>query len=80
MDENIFYLKSRGEDRLNHDAGVHQGYRCEVTNQSPIKWTMHFWKSGDSWNFLSQQGYEELKQNQKVPDIYYTNKYLINNI
>ena len=75
-----FYLKLRGEDRLSHDVGVHWGYTCEVTNQSPIKGTMHFWKSDDSWHFVSRQGYEELKQNEEVPDICYATKYLIHNI
>ena len=41
---------------------------------------MHFWKLNDSWHFVSRQGYEELKQNEKVPDICYATKYLIHNI
>ena len=42
---------------------------CEVTNQCPIVGTMHFWKSYDSWHYVSKQGYEELKQQGQIPDI-----------
>ena len=39
------YIGIDGEATGNQGVSIHEGYTCEVTNQYPIKGTMHFWKS-----------------------------------
>ena len=80
--ENTFYLGFEGENRAGINVGVHEGYTCEVTNQTPIEGTMHFWQSDDkNWHFVSQEGYTKLKEEGKeIPDICYATKYPITDI
>ena len=71
-----FFIGMGNEQSVN----VHKGYTCEVTKQLPIVGTMHFWWSYEGWHFVSQQGYEELKQEGEIPDICYATKYYISDI
>lgn len=77
-----FFLTFEGESHGSQNVGVHEGYTCEVTGETPITGTMHFWKSDDSnWHFISKAGYNKLKEEGKeIPDICYATKYPIKNI
>ena len=43
--ENTFYIGFEGENKASEGVNVHEGYTWEVTNETPIQGTMHFWKS-----------------------------------
>ena len=43
--ENTFFIEFKGENKASEGVGIHGGYTCEVTNETPIKGTMHFWKN-----------------------------------
>jgi hypothetical protein len=80
--ENTFYLGFEGEIKASEGVSVHEGYTCEVTKETPIKGTMHFWKdSAKEWHFASQEGFEKLREESKeIPDICYATKYYIKDI
>ena len=43
--ENSFFIGFWGEIKASENVGIHEGYTCEITNETPIKGTLHFWKS-----------------------------------
>lgn len=69
--ENTFFLNFEGEKKATDNLSIHEGYTCEVTGETPIVGTMHFWKSEDSnWHFVSKQGVEKLgEEGKELPPI-----------
>ena len=75
---NLFFYYD-GEEKGSSNVGIHHGYTCDVTGQTPIEGTMHFYKDDEKvWHFLSREGYE--KQKSALPDIVYATKYYIESI
>lgn len=37
------FVTFKGDKLPTDSLSIHEGYTCEVTNESPIKGTMHFW-------------------------------------
>lgn len=72
----FFYIE--GEDLPSDNVGIHHGYTCDVTQQCPVVGTMHFYKDGEGWHFLSKEGYEQKKN--ELPNICYATKYYIEDI
>ena len=74
-DENTI-LVYEGQEKRSKTDGVHHGYTCEVTEQSPIQGILHFYKDNESkWHFLSREGYEQSKN--KLPSVcYFTKSYI----
>ena len=77
--EEVAYISFEGEKSVTQNTSVHHGYTCEVTGQSPIKGTMHFWQSvssslmskiinvvkGEKWHFVSEEGYKKIQQEEE---------------
>jgi alpha-tubulin suppressor-like RCC1 family protein len=77
--ERCTFLAFDGEKTAAENSRVHEGYTCDVTKESPINGTLHFFKDKDKkWHFLSQKGYEEMKDS--LPGICYATKFPIENI
>lgn len=51
--EEVCYVGFDGELKPTENVGVHTGYTCEITQQTPIVGTMHFWK-GVSHYYLNR--------------------------
>jgi E3 ubiquitin-protein ligase HERC2 len=64
--EEVCYIGFEGEYTPTENIGVHEGYTCEVTKKSPIQGTMHFWKEGDKWIYVSEEGYRQLETEERV--------------
>ena len=69
----------RGEKLPSSSIGVHEDLKCEVTGQSPIVGTLHFYKDEEKkLHCYSEEGY--LKVKDTLPDVIYATKYPIKNL
>ncbi|CAI2369874.1 unnamed protein product [Moneuplotes crassus] len=87
LGEDTFFISTE-PDEINYPIGqIHYDYQCVVTKQMPIIGTMHFWKQGNEWLYLSEKGYKILRERGDeehdaidIPDICYVTKNYIQNI
>ena len=69
----------RGDKLPSSTVGIHEDLKCEVTGQSPIVGTLHFYKDEEKkLHCFSEEGY--LKVKDSLPDVVYATKYPIKNL
>jgi hypothetical protein len=70
------FVAVSGDKLPSSSVGVHEGLKCEVTGESPIVGTLHFYKDeAKELHCFSEAGY--LKAKDKLPSIVYATKYPI---
>ena len=73
------FVVVNGDELPSSKVGVHEGLKCEVTGESPIVGTLHFYKDeSKKLKCYSETGYQKVKGS--LPALVYATKYPIDDL